>query len=90
MNLAHQKLFKAVDSSTKYFYFPRKQESYMTNFYLIENDFKMLLISLPLLTLLFLTAVNSMRHWSAKLKGFTRWTHLGGIMLVTVLLQKES
>ena len=40
MNLANQNLFKAVDISPKYFYFPRKPESYMTNSNLAENDFK--------------------------------------------------
>ena len=36
-------------------------QSYMTNSSLIENDFKILLISRPLLTLLFLTWVTSNR-----------------------------
>ena len=55
MNLAHQKHFKAINSSTKYFLLSRKAESYMTNSNLIQNDFKILLISLPLLTVLSLS-----------------------------------
>ena len=65
----------------------------MTNSNLIDNDFKILFISLPLLTLLSLTSVNSnntMRQKSTKLRGFTRWTHLGGMMSVTVCSSKRS
>ena len=64
----------------------------MTNSNLTKSGFKIFLISLPFLTLSSLTSVNSnhtMRQLSTEPKGFTRWTHLGDMMSVTVLSQKE-
>ena len=73
MNLAHQNYARPLTVQQSIYYFPRKPESCMSNSNLIENDFKILLISLPAFNSLILDLRQLWPHDASivyKTKGF--------------------